>query len=89
MTNGFILDDTVEDGIERATFEHAIDHVITKRFGWSQEVAEVVKNEYTDWTKTNDPVENRNQYVHVSAKTVPAPYKLHIFPVSFLTYIIT
>ena len=68
MPNFYNLDDQFEDGIERSTFEHAIDHVITKRFGWSQTVADVVKNKYTDWTKTNDPIENRNQYVHVRFK---------------------
>ena len=61
----FLSDDQFEDGIERSTFEHAIDHVITRRFGWPQIVADVVKNKYTDWTKRNDPIENRNQYVHV------------------------
>ena len=68
VLNFYNLDDQFEDGIERSTFEHAIDHVITKRFGWSQTVADVVKNKYTDWTKTNDPIENRNQYVHVRFK---------------------
>ena len=61
----YLSDNQFEDGIERSTFEHAIDHVITRRFGWSQAVADIVKNKYTDWTKRNDPIENRNQYVHV------------------------
>ena len=54
------------DGLNRTTFEEAINHVFLSRFEWDVTVADVVTNEYTDWRHVNDAMANRNQYLEVS-----------------------
>ena len=53
------------DGLNRKSFGSIVDHVITVRFGWDLAVADAVKQEYTNWEKADDPIENRDQYVDV------------------------
>lgn len=66
ISNTFVADREYSDGINRITFEQAIDHVVTRRFNWDHSVADVIKNEYTNWKNIHDPIVNRDQYVHVS-----------------------
>ena len=53
------------DGFNRDTFEAAVDHVITVRFGWDHTIADLVKHEYTNWRLKDDPLENRRLYCQV------------------------
>ena len=69
MTVQHFSDGEFADGLDRKTFEAGIRHVITKRFHWPVQVADVIIHEYTDWSNIDDPIENRKQYVHVSPQT--------------------
>ena len=54
------------NGLERDSFEKSVSHVITQRLWWPESVANVIIHEYTDWSHVNDPVTNRQNYIHVS-----------------------
>ena len=53
------------DGIDRRTFERAVEHVMCSRFGYDETIAKMVLHEYTSWHRRDDPVFQRQQYVHV------------------------
>ena len=65
FTSCNVSDGNYEDGIERSTFEKAVRYVVTNRFNWPPAIADVIINEYTDWERVDDPLQNRKQYVHV------------------------
>jgi len=62
-----ITDTNYVDGIDRGTFELAVQHVMCSRFGYDDTIAKLVLHEYTTWHRRNDPVFQRRQYVHVSS----------------------
>ena len=59
-------DNDFVDGLERKTFERAVEHVMCTRFGYDRTIAQMVLHEYTTWHRRNDPVYQRQQYIRVT-----------------------
>ena len=80
-----IPDDDFDDGISRDTFVMAIRHVVKRRFGWKDAIADIIINEYTNWKKPDEHITNRNEYVQVSIiyrfrvmSQIKAIFRIHI-----------
>ena len=65
------------DGMEAATFEAAVDHVMKSCFDYSRTVSLVVQHQYTDWKEPDNPVEKRAQYINVITNHLSVCYDSH------------
>ena len=59
-------DNNFTGGMNRQLFVHYLHHVITQRFHWPAFLADLLIKIYTQENDRDDPIANRDQYVHVS-----------------------
>ena len=62
----YFPDNNFTGGMDRQLFVHYLHHVITQRFHWPAFLADLLIKIYTQESDRDDPIANRDQYVHVS-----------------------
>ena len=57
----------LDDGMDRASFVKAINHVVTERIEWPEYIVDMVVQLYSNQTQSqDDPIVNRDKYVEVN-----------------------